>query len=64
MTESAPVSATAVASAAAVACEACKRRDLELLCTHMSGQLPPWQQRGRHDDIQRLMETAGDESTD
>lgn len=44
-------------------CEACQRRGLELSCKHKLGQLPQWQQRGRHDDIQRLMKTAGDEST-
>ena len=44
-------------------CETCERRGLELTCKHKLGQLPQWQQRGRHDDIQRLMATQGDEST-
>jgi hypothetical protein len=41
-------------------CDACIRRGLELSCKHMLGQLPHWQQRGRHDTIQRLMATEPD----
>lgn len=41
-------------------CDNCHRRGLDLQCRHMLGQLPAWQSRGRHDFIQRVMETEED----
>lgn len=41
-------------------CDRCIRAGAELSCKHMLGQLPAWQQRGRHDTIQRLMGTNED----
>ena len=44
-------------------CDSCLLRDLALKCKHMLGQLPAWQQRGRHETIQKLMETDDQSDT-
>jgi hypothetical protein len=38
-------------------CETCKRAGKDLTCAHLLGQIPAWQQRGRHADIQAMMAT-------
>ncbi len=41
-------------------CDRCIRLGKELTCPHLLGQIPRWQEKGRHADVQALMKTQQD----